>query len=438
MRKNGVKIVYILFILILSLLITSCTSSRSNGNLTQTQETSGNNKDNNSSRQEVLVWEMYGPDRNMDGITDAFNESQDKIFVIDEFIPGHTELIQKLQVTAASNSRLPNAILIDMIYVPTINEMVELVDMSKFLENDPNIKAEDFYNELLKYGNIDGKQVSLHAYGNNLILYYNKLLFKEAGLDPNHPPETWAELVDYAKAMTKDGQWGYHMTAYTDSYYESISWQYQVLVWQNGGEMWDEKWQPKFNSPEGIEALQFMVDLVNKYKVATTAPPENGFQQGKIAMIMDGTWMGKEYLSSLKDNLGTAPLPYNKERATNTGGEHWMIVSSDESTEAATWEYVSYMLSEEVVTEICSNGGQVPTRRSIAESQKFLDFANTQPAIKTSMESMEFARMRASSPNYSAASEAISTYIQQAIFGQMSVEDALTKAETAWKEAINK
>lgn len=387
--------------------------------------------------QDVVVWEMYGPDREMDKLAEEFNDSQGTVKVTDEYIPGHTELMQKLQVVASSGTNLPDCILIDMFYAPVINQMVDLVDLTPYLADDPDIKIDDFYPELANYSNIDDKQISLHAYANNLILYYNKQLFTDAGLDPETPPESWDELVEYAQKLTKEGQWGFHMSAFSDSYYETVSWQYEVMVWQNGGEMWDENWQPKFNSPEGIEALQFMKDLIYKYKVSTVAPPENGFQQGKIAMLLEGTWMGNEFSENLGENLGAAQLPYSVEPATNTGGEHWMIVSSNDDRQLAAWQYLSFMLSEDSVTRICSNGGQVPTRISISESESFKAFAAEHLAIQTSMDAMPTARMRAASPNYGPASEALSGFLQQAIYDQLSAEDALEQAEAAFAEKIN-
>jgi ABC-type glycerol-3-phosphate transport system substrate-binding protein len=385
----------------------------------------------------ITAWEMYGPDRNINKITDAWNKRQNEVFAVDEFIPDHTGLMQKVQVSAAAGTGLPDAILVDMFYAPVINDLVGLVDLNPYMASDPNIKADDFYDNLRNFSFINGKQISLHAYGNNLILYYNKALFRAAGLDPDKPPKTGDELVRYGQALTKDGQWGFLASLFFDSYYETLSWQYQVFVWQNGGEMWDNRWQPTFNNPTGVEALQFLVDLVYKYKIGTVTPPENGFQQGRVAMILDGTWMGNNFEEALGENLAAAQLPGNKAFATNTGGEHWMILPSTKEREDATWKFLAHMLSEEVVTEICSFGGQVPTRKSIASSPEFINFANQHVAIKTSMEAMSNARMRAASSRYGAASEAMAGYIQEAMYNRMTAQDAVAAMSNAFGNAIN-
>lgn len=385
---------------------------------------------------EIVVWEMYGPDRGMPEWADQFNAMQDKIHVKNEFMVSHTELMQKLQVVSASNADLPNLILVDMFYAPVVDGLVGgLVDLTPYLAQEEGM-AEDFYANLMGFSNIDGRQISLHGYANNIILYYNRALFEEAGLDPDAPPETWDQLIECAQALTTDDVWGFHNSAYSDSYYEVVSWNFQTFVWQAGGEMWTEDYKAAFNTDEGRAGLQFMVDMVQEYKVATTAYPENGFQLGKVAMIMEGTWMNNEFQTYLEDDLGATSLPYSVEPATNTGGEHWMIIPSTPEQEDASWAYMKYMLSEEIVTNICSRGGQVPTRISIADSEAFQSFADERPGIRASMDSMPFARMRANSPKYSEASEAIAPFIEQAIYGTTTVDDAITQAEAAWNAVM--
>jgi ABC-type glycerol-3-phosphate transport system substrate-binding protein len=384
----------------------------------------------------IVVWEMYGPNNNFPQATDLFNKSQSEVSVTDEFIPSHTELVQKVQVSAAAGSELPHVILVDMFYAPIVNELTGLVDLNPYLANDPSISPDDFYENLKNYSNIDGKQISLHGYANNLILFYNKKLFKDAGLDPEKPPLTWTDLIEDGQKLLQTGILPVVFDFSSDSYYEHLSWMFQTLVWQNGGEMWDSTWQPKFNSPEGIEALQFIVNLIDN-KISTLAPPDDAFDQGKAAMLMGGCWNSSKFLDSLGSDLGAAPLPYSKAPATNTGGEHLMIVPSDKVHEDASWKYVSFMLSEPAEVLICSTG-KVPTRKSVANSQAYQTYIDGDPGIKAAFLSMPSARMRAASPNYAAASEAMSVPISQAIYGRINSKDAVQAGYDAFLQAINR
>ena len=386
---------------------------------------------------EITAWEMYGPGRNMDQLSQEFNEMQSDIFVNHEFIPGHDVLIQNLVVTAAAGTDIPDVILVDMFYAPFVHELVGNVDLRPFIDADPTMDFNDFYDNLRDYSFVDGRQISIHAYANNIILFYNRSHFEEAGLDPYSPPRSWDDLIHYAVQLTTNDRWGFNCDSFGGGYYEFPSWTFQTLVWQNGGETWDENWQPLFNSPEGIGALQHMVDMIHTYEVATTAPPANGFQQGLISMMRTGTWMSGSFLEALGDDLMAAPLPYSVRPATNIGGEHWMITQSDPVTEAAAWEYVSFFLSEHAFMLVNNLGGLVPTRVAISESDAFQEWAARCPGTRASLESMPFGRMRAATYRYAAASEAKSDYLERALFGVMSVEDAVAGAAAAFANAIN-
>jgi len=386
---------------------------------------------------EILAWEMYGPIRNMDSMTQYFNEMQDEIFVHHEFLVDHEPLIQRMMVAASADVDIPDAILVDMFFAPFIHELVGNADLRPFIDADPTIDFYDFYDNLRDFSNVDGMQISIHAYANNIILFYNRSHFEEVGLDPYNPPRSWDDLMEYAMLLTTEDRWGFGCDAFGGGYFEFPSWTFQTLVWQNGGETWDSNWQPLFNSPEGIGALQFMVDMIHTYNVATTAPPAEGFQQGLISMMRTGTWMAESYLEALGDDLMAAPLPYSVRPATNIGGEHWMITQSNPETEAAAWEYISFFLSEYAFTHINHLGGLVPTRRSLSESEGFQLMAEANPGTRASVESMEFGHMRAASYRYAAASQALADHIELALFGAVTVEDALAGGAAAWANEIN-
>jgi ABC-type glycerol-3-phosphate transport system substrate-binding protein len=114
-----------------------------------------------------------------------------------------------------------------------------------------------------------------------------------------------------------------------------------------------------------------------------------------------------------------------------------MIVPSDKVHEDASWKYVSFMLSEPAEILICSTG-KVPTRKSVANSQAYQTYTDKDPGIKAAFLSMPSARMRAAHPNYAAASEAMSTPIQQALYGRMNAKDAVQTGYDAFLQAINR
>lgn len=115
--------------------------------------------------------------------------------------------------------------------------------------------------EMFKY---NGKYYEIPMQYNLIYLYWNKDLFKAAGLDPERPPQTWEELKDYAIKLTdpSKNQYGFGMPVKI-----APPW-YAPLIWGNGGEFFDLKTKRSLlNSPQNIKSLEFLQDLALNKKV---------------------------------------------------------------------------------------------------------------------------------------------------------------------------
>jgi len=132
--------------------------------------------------------------------------------------------------------------------------------------------------EALSY---DGKLMAIPHLNSVRILLVREDLLKEAGLEV---PKTWEDIVEVAKTLTIDkngdgniDQWGY---IYSAGAGESAMETFTSFLYTAGGSLWNEDGTPAFNSPEGLKVLQFMLDLVHKYKV--TSPEVVEFREGDL------------------------------------------------------------------------------------------------------------------------------------------------------------
>jgi len=171
--------------------------------------------------------------------------------------------------------------------------------------------------EALSY---DGKLMAIPHLNSVRILLVRKDLLKEAGLEV---PKTWEDIVEAAKVLTidKDGdgnidQWGY---IYSAGAGESAMETFSSFLYTAGGSLWNEDGTPAFNSPEGLKALQFMIDLVHKYKVSS--PEVVDFREGNLGdlFIAGGAAMvefdmSKDVVDSIakwgKDAVGGVAPPH--------------------------------------------------------------------------------------------------------------------------------
>lgn len=121
------------------------------------------------------------------------------------------------------------------------------------------------WQDLSPYQN-DGQFYVLPMQIDERIFCYRKDLFEEAGLDPEKPPKTVDELVEYAKLLTKDDVYGLGIYLGNEEGTAEVS--YNPLIWYYGGDTWDvETKEATFASDAGVQAAQFLSDCVNTWKI---------------------------------------------------------------------------------------------------------------------------------------------------------------------------
>lgn len=154
------------------------------------------------------------------------------------------------------------------------------------------------------------------------VINYRKDLFLKVGLDPEHPPETWAELMDYSKRLTvpKNGTYGMALASGPQAAYD-----WMTYLWSAGGDAVKldpetQEWYASFNDEAAVTAMEFYLKLIttewldeygNKQQGFTIREGDWGtmFREGKVGMLM--SYMSQQSLGGdLDANLyGVAPCP---------------------------------------------------------------------------------------------------------------------------------
>jgi ABC-type glycerol-3-phosphate transport system substrate-binding protein len=200
----------------------------------------------------------------------------------------------------------------------------------------------------------------------SMVLFYNKNLFKEAGLDPNKPPRTWDEFLVDAKALTRDSNndgvvdtWGFGTVGKVDPGFEL---RFTPILLSHGADyLTPDNKCSALNSPEAKEAFKFFVGLVAEYKVVppdvTSVNPGGVRQQMAdelIAMKIGSGWT-VPILSGLNPGLDAAetlaavPIPTkageNIQMPTTAWVSAWMINKNTKHPEEA-WQLLRFMTSK--------------------------------------------------------------------------------------------
>lgn len=366
MKKTIRIVAFILMLSLLSSTFISCTND-------------------NISQKEKTVLKFYGwgePEEKK-----IFNE------IVDQFMVENTDIKVIYENVPSDYTGKMNAMLTanppDVFYVPdgdfgrwvssgVLKSIQEYIDKPEWKEK---LNLEGMWeNALLRYrynGQYLG-QGNLYCLPKDIgptAIFYNKELFKKMGVSNLDPKKamSFADLVDVAKKLTvktTDGR--------VDQYGIGPIW-WEGFVWSNGGEVVDAK-SGKFllTEPAALEAIQFVTDLVLKYKVSPTPATTSSmsddqmFQTGKVGMIINGRWKVPSY-RKLNFDWDVAPMPYGKTGiSSGWSGSVGFAMSAKTKYPDAAFRLIAYLGGKEGQKKQAETGFNIPNYVELANTDVFL------------------------------------------------------------------
>ncbi|HET6567229.1 MAG TPA: extracellular solute-binding protein, partial [Rhodothermales bacterium] len=291
---------------------------------------------------------------------------------------------------------------------------------------------------------------SLPMEATNLGLLYNKDQFREVGLDPDHPPETWQELIDYTNRLKVDEN--------GDGRYERIGflvpvspasgplgpwmmWQFMPFVWQAGGNMINlDQTQVLFAQEPGVEALTLWKNLYQSQNLRdfTTTDAITVFASKQASMILDGPWNLPRYPEVMRGtDWGVAPLPAGPAgHATIVGGEYLSIFKQSEHPDAA-WTFVKWITSPEIQAFWSMKSNYLPIRKDVLQIPEYRQYLDENPNLKAFVEEMDYARAQRHIDFYTLEiTREVAQAIEQSTVGTRTPEAALKDAAAASNQML--
>jgi len=324
----------------------------------------------------------------MEATIKNFEQKYDWIKVTPLVIP-NADYDTKITTMVAAGEQLDLSMLESATIAYSLAEQGKLVNLKTLIDEDPTVTLES-YAPVVYYYLDKGKIVGLGEGVQNFVLYYNKDLFNEAGIEP--PPSDpakaweWDEFVNVAKKLTKDVNGKNASEAGFDS--ENIV-QYGVtfpkwwgmwgnFVYANGGDYITDDGKFGLSQPEAAEAIQRLADLSNVHHVAPTTVAEKGMPgadiallTNKVAMVMEGQWMSLPIANS-GVNFDVGVLPKMKELKTQVVCGMYGIFNTSASTEAS-WELLKYFTNPAEDINIYKNGQLMPGMMDWLTKPELLD-----------------------------------------------------------------
>ncbi|RJX38844.1 ABC transporter substrate-binding protein [Paenibacillus pinisoli] len=320
--------------------------------------------------------------------------------------------------------------LLDMDAIEPLDELIAVDGGDEYLK--------DFYPAFLANGQTDGKTWSIPFQRSTIVLFYNKEMFKAAGLDPEKAPATWEELADYAKKLTKDGQWGLEIPSTGFLY-----WMFQTFALQSGDNIMTQDGKKVFfDTPENVQSMQFWRDLAAVHKAMPEGAIEWGtvpsdFIEGKTAMMYHTTGNLTNVKNNAKFDFGVAMLPKNKQYGTPTGGGNfYMFKGISEAKKQAAWKFIKFMTESERIAQWSIDTGYVAPRISAYETDKMKSYVQEFPAALVARDQLQYASAELSTHNNGKVSKIFSDAIQSVLTGSSDSATALKKAQEEADKAL--
>jgi len=390
----------------------------------------------------LTYWHFLGGDmgKRHETLIKEFNKANPDIEV-ESLYSGNAWTMRDKLLAAVAGKQPPDVSMIDQFWAAQLASTGAIIKMQTLIDGPDGIDKADVNKTAWMTATVDGEIWTMPYAMSNIVLYYNKDMFKAVGLDPNKPPTTWGELVDCAKKLTRDvngdgkvDEWGlsFPIQAGTGTVYYYIT-----FLWQAGGELYNADYtKAVFNSPAGVEALQFWMDLVHKHGVVPLAPPAEGFTVGRIAMELASSSTLETRQAKCKFPIGVAHIPAGKNKVTGVGGNNLAIFKNTSAKEAAAWKFVKWMTSAEMNLKWSTMTGYTPLRDSVVNSQGYKDYLKANPEVATMAAQMAVARPRPNNETYPEVSRILGLAVEKALFSKADPKKLLDEAAVESNEYI--
>ncbi|HEU4740249.1 MAG TPA: ABC transporter substrate-binding protein [Meiothermus sp.] len=333
-----------------------------------------------------------GPDRPvMEELVKKFNDAHPNIVVKATAQPWGTTWSQLENLVGSG--RAPDVVVVNEDQITRFIARGALTPITPEMYKSAGIDTNRFFKPLFETANYKGQNYGVPISAVAYVMFYNKDLMQKMGV--SKVPTNRVELLSAARACTTDtqgrrpGQPGFdakNLQTWGISLYNNwvgARMAYSAIL-QNGGSLVDDNLNASFNTPEAVEAVQFLVDLVQKENVARPNSTEEAelaaFSQGKVCFFPSGQWYLDRFEKTPNFKFGVAfpPRIGNKKDATWGGSSHLTLPMQrqgyDPNKRQAALVFMNYLSGPEANLQWTSTGS-LPTVRSVAQDKRF----ETQP-----------------------------------------------------------
>ena len=301
----------------------------------------------------------------VEALVEQFNAAHPSIQVTPTYQGTYGQVMGKVWNAIFAEQTMPHVVHLGG--APLLGATDSIIPITDFTDGPNGIDRSQIHDAFWEYNSAGGQVWSMPFNNSIPVLYYNRDLFVAAGLDPDKPPTTWDEVIEYGQKLTQDtdgnnqiDQWGFNT-------HSNTHWYLSTMFLENGVQIInEEQTEVLYNGPEAVKMLQLWGDMVNKHQVM---PPgqhkeaKGDFLAGKSGMMLYSSSGIPSIAEEVAFELDVAMIPTIAGRdpvALVGGGSLVISKNEDHGILDAAWEFVKFMTSPEGSLYFSTHTGYVP------------------------------------------------------------------------------
>ncbi|WP_410770530.1 ABC transporter substrate-binding protein [Fontibacillus sp. BL9] len=451
MRPFKLKSSFLLVtVLLLSMLVSAC-GGGANTNTAANAEAAGNNKqasagndsgqakEDTAGKTKVVWWHSMGGElgKAADQLVTDFNASQDTVEVEAIYQGTYDESLNKMKASMDSKTG-PSLIQVYEIGSRFMIDSGAITPVQNFIDEE-GYDVSQLEENIAGYYTFDGKQYSMPFNTSNPILYYNKDLFKAAGLNPDKAPATYEEVAQAAGSLAKQGApvsfaiYGWFM----EQFFANQGAEYV----NNGNGRTAPTEASLVNADAGVQTLDWWKGLIDSKAAINlgrkTDDTKKAFLAGQISMTLDSTASLRGIVDGVGDKfeVGTAFLP-RPEGADNGGvvvggASLWILNNKPEAEQKAAWEFIKFLAEPQTQAKWHIATGYFPITKKAYDEQIVKDNLAKYPQFQTAID-----QLHASKPSQATQGAVMGVFPEARQIVEGAIEEALGGSKTT-KQALD-
>ncbi len=318
----------------------------------------------------------------------------------------YSDTLTKLLAALVAND-LPTISQIEQSRIGQFIDGMAFESFSKYVDKDPEFKAgmSDFFEAFIESQTYNGQLYGFPLNPSTPLLYVNRDLFRQAGLDPDEPLNTWYDVYEASKAIAALGE-GYYGLRFSTS-----DWIMEQYLWSWGGEIISEDGETMLiYSPENVKALEFLQKAIADGVWTWVASGGSALDlTGKIGLTQRSTGSLTYLQDTAEWEVGAFAMPQQQGKKVPIGGANiYMFKDNPEPEKQAAWEFIKHLTSTKNTLLWAMNTGYMCSRKSAYESEEMQSEIKANPLKNVTYEQLMTRAVRR--PWYGPYIEIMTTY----------------------------